>query len=133
MAITSLLVSYRMLVFLPHRTAGRLLKEDYKRGKKMPSKKKASGRGAAYTTAENQFLVSNISTVLPILGSGWDKVHGMHIKLYGAKNRTVELVRRCFTNMHQTKAPSGDPAIAQEIREAKMAWLQTCAKSECST
>eukprot|EP00957_Ditylum_brightwellii_P097720 7442103-Ditylum_brightwellii.AAC.1 len=35
--------------------------------------------------------------------------------------------------MHQTKAPSGDPAIVQEIREAKMAWLQICAKSECST
>eukprot|EP00957_Ditylum_brightwellii_P079575 6050454-Ditylum_brightwellii.AAC.1 len=57
----------------------------------------------------------------------------MHIELYGAKNRTVESLMRCFTNMHGTKAPSCDPAIAQEIREAKMAWLQICAKSECST
>eukprot|EP00957_Ditylum_brightwellii_P023357 1763037-Ditylum_brightwellii.AAC.1 len=35
--------------------------------------------------------------------------------------------------MHWTKAPSGDLAIAQEIREAKMAWLKICAKSECLT
>eukprot|EP00957_Ditylum_brightwellii_P128186 9776594-Ditylum_brightwellii.AAC.2 len=78
-----------MLVFLPHRAAGRLLKEDYKRGKKMPGKRKTSGRGAAYTTAEKHFLVSNAAIILPILESGWDKVHGMHIELYGAKNRTV--------------------------------------------
>eukprot|EP00957_Ditylum_brightwellii_P055641 4216057-Ditylum_brightwellii.AAC.1 len=57
----------------------------------------------------------------------------MHIKLYGAKNRTVESLRRCFTNMHQTKAPSSNPAIMQEIREAKMAWVQIRAKSECLT
>eukprot|EP00957_Ditylum_brightwellii_P072656 5521223-Ditylum_brightwellii.AAC.1 len=57
----------------------------------------------------------------------------MHIKLYGAKNRTVESLKCCFINMHQTKAPPGDPAIAQEIREAKMAWLQIPAKSECWT
>eukprot|EP00957_Ditylum_brightwellii_P023310 1759546-Ditylum_brightwellii.AAC.1 len=71
--------------------------------------------------------------ILLILESGWDRVHGMHIKLYDAKNRTVESLRCCFTNMHRTKAPSGNPAIAQEIREAKMAWLQIWAKSECST
>eukprot|EP00957_Ditylum_brightwellii_P140831 10727831-Ditylum_brightwellii.AAC.1 len=108
MAVSSLLVSYCMLVFLPHRTAARLFKEEHKRGNKMPSKKKTSE-------------------------SGWDKVHGMHIKLYGANNRTVDYLRHCFTNTHQTKAPFGDPAITQEIREAKMAWMQICAKSECST
>eukprot|EP00957_Ditylum_brightwellii_P088328 6728178-Ditylum_brightwellii.AAC.1 len=96
----------------------------------MPGKKKASGRGAAYITAEKCFLVSNVSIVLPMLELEWDKVHGIHIELYGAKNRTVESLRCCFTNMHRTKAPSGDPVIAQEIREAKMAWLQICAKSE---
>eukprot|EP00957_Ditylum_brightwellii_P141221 10759585-Ditylum_brightwellii.AAC.1 len=99
----------------------------------MPDKKKTSGRGAAYTTAEKCFLVTNMAIILPMSGLGWDKVHGMHIKLYGAKNRTVESLKRYFTNMHSTKAPSGDPAIAQEIREAKMAWLQIWAKSECST
>eukprot|EP00957_Ditylum_brightwellii_P130708 9971192-Ditylum_brightwellii.AAC.1 len=99
----------------------------------MPGRKKASGRGAAYTTAEKRFLVPNVSIVLPILELGWDKVRGMHIELYGAKNRTVESLRCCFTNMHLTKATSGDPAIAQEIREAKMAWLQICTKSECRT
>eukprot|EP00957_Ditylum_brightwellii_P088327 6728177-Ditylum_brightwellii.AAC.1 len=75
----------------------------------MPGKKKASGRGSAYTTAEKCFL------------------------LYGAKNRTVESLRCCFTNMHWTKAPSGDPVMAQEIREANMEWLQIHAKSECLT
>eukprot|EP00957_Ditylum_brightwellii_P014747 1112048-Ditylum_brightwellii.AAC.1 len=99
----------------------------------MPSKKKTSGRGAAYTTAEKLFLVSYISIVLPILESGWDKVHGIHIGLYVTKNRTVESLRCCFTNMHMTKAPSGDPAITLEIREAKMAWLQIHANSECLT
>eukprot|EP00957_Ditylum_brightwellii_P053928 4085337-Ditylum_brightwellii.AAC.1 len=66
----------------------------------MHNKKKTSGRGAAYTTAEKCFLVSNVDIVLPILELGWDRVHGMHIKLYGANNRTVESLWRCFTNMH---------------------------------
>eukprot|EP00957_Ditylum_brightwellii_P056444 4278229-Ditylum_brightwellii.AAC.1 len=35
--------------------------------------------------------------------------------------------------MHQTKAPSSDPAIAHKIRETKMVWLQICAKSKCTT
>eukprot|EP00957_Ditylum_brightwellii_P126828 9667895-Ditylum_brightwellii.AAC.1 len=35
--------------------------------------------------------------------------------------------------MHQTKAPSGNLVIAQEIREAKMVWLQIWAKLECLT
>eukprot|EP00957_Ditylum_brightwellii_P119357 9105754-Ditylum_brightwellii.AAC.1 len=65
--------------------------------------------------------------------SGWAKVHGMHIKFYGTKNRTIESFRCCFTNMYWTKAPSSDPVIAQEIREAMMAWLQIWAKSECLT
>eukprot|EP00957_Ditylum_brightwellii_P156429 11905476-Ditylum_brightwellii.AAC.1 len=60
----------------------------------MPNKKKTSGRGAAYTTTEKHLLVSNVGIVLPILELGWDRVHGMHIKLYGAKNRTVESLRR---------------------------------------
>eukprot|EP00957_Ditylum_brightwellii_P053441 4050212-Ditylum_brightwellii.AAC.1 len=98
----------------------------------MPGKKKTSCRGAAYTTAEKCFLVSNISIVLLILDRVWDKVHWMHIELYGANNRTVESLMCCFTNMHQAKAPFGGPAIAQEIREAKMVWMQLCAKSECS-
>eukprot|EP00957_Ditylum_brightwellii_P117973 8998210-Ditylum_brightwellii.AAC.1 len=71
--------------------------------------------------------MSNISIVLPISELGRDKVHGMHIELYDAKSRNVESLRCCFTNIHQTKAPSGDPAIAQKIREAKMIWLQMCA------
>eukprot|EP00957_Ditylum_brightwellii_P056459 4279390-Ditylum_brightwellii.AAC.1 len=99
----------------------------------MPGKKKASGKGAAYTTAKKYLLVTNIGIVLPILESGWDKVHGMHNKLYGAKNRTVESLRRCFTITHWTKAPSSDPIIAQKIREVKMTWLQIWAKSECSS
>eukprot|EP00957_Ditylum_brightwellii_P200707 15300233-Ditylum_brightwellii.AAC.1 len=44
---------------------------------------------------------------------------------------TVESLRRYFTNMYHTKVPSGDPVISQEIREAKMVWLQIQAKSEC--
>eukprot|EP00957_Ditylum_brightwellii_P177772 13541530-Ditylum_brightwellii.AAC.1 len=90
----------------------------------MPNKKKTSGRGAAYTTAEKCFFVSNVGIVLLISESGWEKVHGMHIELYGAKKRTLESLRCWFTNMHRTKAPSGDPAIAQDIRGVKMVWLQ---------
>eukprot|EP00957_Ditylum_brightwellii_P033496 2538285-Ditylum_brightwellii.AAC.1 len=86
----------------------------------MPNKKKTLGRGAAYTTAEKHFLVTNVGIILPILESGWDRVYGMHIELYGAKNWMVESLRCCFTNMHCTKAPSGDPAIVQEIREANI-------------
>eukprot|EP00957_Ditylum_brightwellii_P048598 3687769-Ditylum_brightwellii.AAC.1 len=72
----------------------------------MPGKKKASVRGAAYTPAEKHFLVLNVSIILPILESEWDKVYGMYIELYGAKNRTVESLRCCFTNMHWNKDPS---------------------------
>eukprot|EP00957_Ditylum_brightwellii_P097414 7419436-Ditylum_brightwellii.AAC.1 len=99
----------------------------------MPNKKKTSGRGATYITTEKHLLVSNMGVALPVFESGWDRVHGKKIKLYGAKNRTVESLRCCFTNMHRIKAPSGDPAIAQEISEAKMAWLQIWAELECST
>eukprot|EP00957_Ditylum_brightwellii_P196338 14958958-Ditylum_brightwellii.AAC.1 len=38
-----------------------------------------------------------------------------------------------FTTLHCTKVPSGDPLIPVEVREAKLAWLQICARSECST
>eukprot|EP00957_Ditylum_brightwellii_P164386 12515024-Ditylum_brightwellii.AAC.1 len=99
----------------------------------MPKKKKTSGRGAAYTTAEKCFLVLNVGIFLLILELGWNRVHGMDIKLYGAENRFVESLRYCFTNMQWNKAPSGNPAIAQEIREANMVWLQIQAKLECST
>eukprot|EP00957_Ditylum_brightwellii_P048644 3691284-Ditylum_brightwellii.AAC.1 len=57
----------------------------------------------------------------------------MHIAVYGKKNRTVESLQLCFTNLHCTRAPSGDPSISEEIREMKLAWLQIQAKSECLT
>eukprot|EP00957_Ditylum_brightwellii_P007808 590771-Ditylum_brightwellii.AAC.1 len=57
---------------------------------------------------------------LPILESGLERVHGMHIELYGGKNWTVESLWLCFSNIHQIKAPSGDSTIAREISEAKM-------------
>eukprot|EP00957_Ditylum_brightwellii_P088727 6756651-Ditylum_brightwellii.AAC.1 len=99
----------------------------------MPNKKKSSRRGVAYTTAKKHLLVTNMSIIFPILELGWERVHGMHIDLYGGKNLTVESLRHCFTNIHCTKVPSGDPVIVQEIREAQMMWLQIQAKSECLT
>eukprot|EP00957_Ditylum_brightwellii_P129463 9875488-Ditylum_brightwellii.AAC.1 len=60
----------------------------------------------------------------------WEDVHAMHIAAYDKKNRTVESLRWCFTNLHITRAPSGDPTIAEEFREAKIGWLQIQAKSE---
>eukprot|EP00957_Ditylum_brightwellii_P121463 9263687-Ditylum_brightwellii.AAC.1 len=57
----------------------------------------------------------------------------MHIAVYSKKNRTVESLWQCFTNLHHSRTPSGNPSISEEIREAKLSWLQIQAKSECST
>eukprot|EP00957_Ditylum_brightwellii_P088580 6746988-Ditylum_brightwellii.AAC.1 len=57
----------------------------------------------------------------------------MHISVYGKKNRTVESLRQTFTNLHQTRALSGDPSMSEEIRGTKFAWLQIRAKSDYST
>eukprot|EP00957_Ditylum_brightwellii_P108939 8310469-Ditylum_brightwellii.AAC.1 len=89
----------------------------------MPRKlaKKSSGRGTAYTPAKKHFLVSNVGVVLPVSESGWERVHAMHIAVYGKKNRIVESLQRCLTNLHRTSAQSGNPSITEEIREAKLA------------
>eukprot|EP00957_Ditylum_brightwellii_P048458 3677000-Ditylum_brightwellii.AAC.1 len=57
----------------------------------------------------------------------------MHISVYGKQNRTVESLWQTFTNLHQTRAQSGDLSMSEEIREAKLVWLQIKAKLECST
>eukprot|EP00957_Ditylum_brightwellii_P058418 4430151-Ditylum_brightwellii.AAC.1 len=85
----------------------------------MPKKttKKTSGRGI----------------VLPISESGWERAHAMNIVVYGKKNQTVGLLWCCFTNLHSTKALFVDPLISQEVKEAKMEWLQNQAKLGCFT
>eukprot|EP00957_Ditylum_brightwellii_P091969 7002449-Ditylum_brightwellii.AAC.1 len=57
----------------------------------------------------------------------------MHLSVYAKKNRTVESLRRCFTNLRSCKAPSGDPNIPMEVREAKLAWVQIRDRTECGT
>eukprot|EP00957_Ditylum_brightwellii_P162663 12386676-Ditylum_brightwellii.AAC.1 len=52
--------------------------------------KKFSGRGMAYAPAKKHFSVSNVGIVLPISKSGWERVHTMHIGVYGKKKRTVD-------------------------------------------
>jgi len=83
--------------------------------------KKTSGRGAAYTPAEKRFLVSNVGIVKPISEGGWDRVRAMHLSVYAKKNRTVESLCHCFATLRSCKAPSGDPTIPMEVREAKLA------------
>eukprot|EP00957_Ditylum_brightwellii_P180638 13760446-Ditylum_brightwellii.AAC.1 len=65
-----------------------------------------------------------VGVVLHVSESGWERVHVMHITVYSKKNWTVESLRWCFTNLHCTKAPSGNPLILQEVEEAKITWLQ---------
>eukprot|EP00957_Ditylum_brightwellii_P210783 15365392-Ditylum_brightwellii.AAC.1 len=100
--------------------------------KQMKSKKSA-GRSAAFTVAEKRFLVNNVDLVKPVSEEGWEKVHGMHISMYGHKNRTAESLRRCFTTLHRMKCPSGDPGMPVEVHNAKMACLHIRAKSKCAT
>eukprot|EP00957_Ditylum_brightwellii_P128090 9769732-Ditylum_brightwellii.AAC.1 len=97
----------------------------------MPKKitKKSSDRDMAYTPAKKRFLMSNVGVVLPVSKHGWERVYAMYISVYGKKNRTVESLQWIFANLHQTRAPSGDPSMSEEIREAKLAWLQIRAKS----
>eukprot|EP00957_Ditylum_brightwellii_P082054 6239453-Ditylum_brightwellii.AAC.1 len=85
--------------------------------------KKASGRGTMYTPVKKPFLVLNVGIVKPISEGGWDRVHAIHLSVYAKKNRTVESLCRCFTNLRSCKAPSGDPTIPVEI----------CARTKCGT
>eukprot|EP00957_Ditylum_brightwellii_P150410 11453726-Ditylum_brightwellii.AAC.2 len=94
--------------------------------------KKTDRRGVAYTVAKKIYLVTNIRLVEPISNRGWEMVHSMHHTVYAHKNQTVESLSWCFTNLYYTKAPSGDPSIPIEVREAKMTWLQIRAKLEYS-
>eukprot|EP00957_Ditylum_brightwellii_P088160 6715137-Ditylum_brightwellii.AAC.1 len=80
--------------------------------------KKTSGRGAVYTSADKRFLVSGVGNVKPISEGGCYRVHAMHLSAYAKKNQTVESLRRCFTALWSCKAPSGDPTIPVEVREA---------------
>eukprot|EP00957_Ditylum_brightwellii_P130284 9938250-Ditylum_brightwellii.AAC.1 len=56
----------------------------------------------------------------------------MHHTIYAHKNWTVESLWKCFKPLHCIKAPSSDPSIPAKAREAKLAWLQIHARSECS-
>eukprot|EP00957_Ditylum_brightwellii_P211665 15366446-Ditylum_brightwellii.AAC.1 len=95
--------------------------------------KKLAGRGAAYTVSEKRFLVNNVRVIKPVLEGGWEKVHGMHISMYSHKNKTVDSSRCCFMTLYQMKCPSGDPGMATEVCNAKMAWLHILAKIRCAT
>eukprot|EP00957_Ditylum_brightwellii_P204305 15338600-Ditylum_brightwellii.AAC.1 len=95
--------------------------------------KKTSRRGTLYTAINKRYLVTNIRLVKPISKGGWERVHFMHHTMYSNKNQTVESLRKCFANLHHTKVPSGDPSMPIEVREAKMAWVQICAKLKWST
>eukprot|EP00957_Ditylum_brightwellii_P135015 10294488-Ditylum_brightwellii.AAC.1 len=63
--------------------------------------KKTSQRGAAYTSTKKRFLATIIGMVKPISEGGWERAH------------------------------SSVPLIPVEVREAKLAWLQICARLEC--
>eukprot|EP00957_Ditylum_brightwellii_P000518 40128-Ditylum_brightwellii.AAC.1 len=62
---------------------------------------KTSGRGMAYTATKKSFLVSNVGAILPVSESGWERVHDMHIAVYGKKNLTVtSLFKNTLNNIH---------------------------------
>eukprot|EP00957_Ditylum_brightwellii_P070871 5386217-Ditylum_brightwellii.AAC.1 len=94
--------------------------------------KKTCGRGAAYISAKKSFLITNVGMAKPISEGGWERVHSMHLSVYAHKNQTIESLNQCFTTLHCTKAPTGDPSIPVEVREEKLAWLQIHIRSECS-
>eukprot|EP00957_Ditylum_brightwellii_P027321 2065363-Ditylum_brightwellii.AAC.1 len=71
----------------------------------------------AYNPAKKIFLVSNVGVVLPVSEHGWERVHAMHISVYGKKNRNVESLKWTFNNLHCTRAPTSNPSIPEEIRE----------------
>eukprot|EP00957_Ditylum_brightwellii_P085870 6532731-Ditylum_brightwellii.AAC.1 len=58
--------------------------------------KKTHGRGVAYTTAKKRYLVMNIGLVKPVSKGDWERVHNMHLSVYGYKNQTVESLRWCY-------------------------------------
>eukprot|EP00957_Ditylum_brightwellii_P044787 3397528-Ditylum_brightwellii.AAC.1 len=83
--------------------------------------KKTLGSGIAYTAAKKcfWFLMLGFCYLSQSLEG-----RCMHIAAYSKKNWSVESLWQCFTNLHCTKASSGNPSISQEVKETKMAWLQ---------
>eukprot|EP00957_Ditylum_brightwellii_P002700 207991-Ditylum_brightwellii.AAC.1 len=65
--------------------------------------KKKSGWGAPYSSMEKRFLCGDILAVLPVSKTGCEKV------------------------------ATGNPNMPQEVKEAKMAWVQLRTKCECTT
>ena len=50
----------------------------------------------------------------------WDPVQRKHDQLFHTKERTVESLRRKFSDMHRTRTPTGDPDIPAVVKRAKM-------------
>eukprot|EP00957_Ditylum_brightwellii_P165012 12563186-Ditylum_brightwellii.AAC.1 len=45
----------------------------------------------------------------------------------------MELLCRCFTTLYCSKVSIGSPTMPQEVKEAKMAWVQLQTKCKCTT
>lgn len=102
---------------LPAAAAGK------KKGKPKARKKTAitKPRGFNYTDEEMVFLLESVRLKLPIGKACWESIAALHTEhpVYGKRGRTHELLRAKFMRLVNTKKPSGDADIPDDVREAK--------------
>jgi hypothetical protein len=81
----------------------------------MPLKK----RGTGFSVEEINSLLDTIKEYLPIGMNQWEMVERVHALHYPEHKRTRESLKRKFTLLYLTKAPTGDPTIPAEVLRAK--------------
>ncbi len=76
-------------------------------------------RGLKFSTTELEHLLDAIEEFVPIGNPEWERVWNSHQTLYEEKERTVESLKRKFSEVARMKIPTGDPTCPPHIRRAK--------------
>ena len=77
------------------------------------------GRGSGFGQAELDSLLDLLDEALPLCAAEWDAVVRDHQLRYPGAGRTVDSLKRKFSNLHRKKMPTGDPLMPADVRKAK--------------
>eukprot|EP00536_Pseudo-nitzschia_multiseries_P008025 jgi/Psemu1/19367/gm1.19367_g len=70
-----------------------------------------------YTKAELENMFAAIRAIVPCGGDDWEDVADLHAKKF--PGRDSDLIRSKFNRLHRKKAPTGNPTMRWDIKEAK--------------
>ena len=90
-------------------------------------------RGAKFTTAELEHLLSIVEEILPIGAPEWERVWDRHDSAFRAKERTPESLKRKFQELARKKIPTGDPECPPYVRKAKHIYHKIVLATDGST